>query len=215
MLSTNIMEDSQNYEIVDAPSCSNKTISTDGKSPSGGINYEIVDNPSYAVRNKTILTDGNTHEVYYSAVGKTVPPNSSPAGNEPVTKTPWKINKCTVAAIIAVCTVTVVLLAVGSIVLVNIEGNSQMKIAKFTQELNATQSQLLVNMEVNSDMQVKIAKLTQELNATQSQLNEILMGVNQTGNNTITTVMIAGKNEDQQLDPSYHVAGIPRSQWRV
>ena len=67
-------------------------------------------------------------------------------------------------------------------------------------------------------MQMKIAKLTQELNATQSQLNEILMGVNQTVNNAITTAMLAGKNEDQQkyqLDPSYHVASIPRSQWRV
>ena len=137
--------------------------------------YEMVDNQSYTIRNnKTISTDNKTLEVY-STVEEAVPKkpiswkeaNSDPA----VAKTPSKVSKCSVAALVAVC--VVILLAAGSIIIALVTHyNTKSEDSKLSQ---------------------KITELTRELNITQSQLNEIVMGVNQTG--SITAIGMPGKKK--------------------
>ena len=150
----------------------------------GQHDYEMVDNQSYTIRNNTpISTDNKTLEVY-STVEEAVPKkpiswketNSDPA----VAKTPSKVSKCSVAAVVAVC--VVVLLAAGSII-----------IALMTHFNTKSEDSKLSQNSIIIDMQTKITELTRELNVTKSQLNEIVMGVNQTG--SITAFGMPGKKK--------------------
>ena len=135
--------------------------------------YEMVDNQSYKIRNdKIISTDNKTLEVY-STVEEAVPkkPISWKETDLAVAKTPSKVSKCSVAGLVAVC--VVVLLAAGSIIIALVTHfNTKSEDSKLSQ---------------------KITELTRELNITQSQLNEIVMGVNQTG--SITAIGMPGEKK--------------------
>lgn len=127
----------------------------------------MVDNPSYTIRNnRTVLTDSKSLEVY-STVEEAIP--QKPKESKADQAAPLKVSKCAVAALVVVC--IVVLLAVGSIIIALVTHfNTKSEDSKLSQDA------------IIIDMQTKITELTRELNVTQSQLNEIMMGVNQTGN---------------------------------
>ena len=147
----------------------------------GPHDYEMVDNPSYPIRNnKTILTDSEVYSTVKEAVPKK-PISWKESNPDPaVAKTPSKVGKYSVAALVAVC--VVVLLAAGSII-----------IALVTHFNTKSEDSKLSQNSIIIDMQTKITELTRELNVTQSQLNEIVMGVNQTG--SITAIGMPGKKK--------------------
>jgi hypothetical protein len=116
--------------------------------------YEMMANPSYSISgSRKTVKEYSTRE-NGSAQNQNSKKETGPG---------FKVNLCTVAALIAAC--IAVVLAVGSIVIalvayINTNGED--------------------GQSVIVDMQAQITQLSQDLNVTQSQLSELQIGINQT-----------------------------------
>ena len=122
--------------------------------------YRMTDNPSYTVP-KEVNTD-----VYYSTPGQ---PTSS--SGTTAAKTPFKVNKLAIAALISVFFVAV--LALSSIVIALVS-NFNTKRGKDIQDCQCCQDTII-------NLQDQIAKMALDLNSTQSELMVITRRIGETG----------------------------------
>ena len=123
----------------------------------GPHTYEMVDNPSYTRERKSYRP--HTEAVVESSTRTAAKLASANNSNLSYTKDTSKVNKFTIAAVITVCFVIALGIAVAVMAYFN---------------MKALQSER-ITPEIVMEMQAQITKLSRDLEVTQSQLSEITM----------------------------------------